>query len=198
MLKRFKNFNETIAPSEHDLRCSGCNRLFSAPLNVTEFICTDCENEGWWIDPAGGIHEPDNGDFEDPAAMYEKIYEKFYNESWHTSDKLKDHNDKTGLFQDGELITTVDKLMTWYGGGNTNWFEDVENTNTMSVDGEHAQESDAEGMDHLKYLFDHKDDKILVTVVNDQSTVFQCYILSFDVDGKEYEMDAVNKPFETT
>lgn len=30
------------------------------------------EIQGYWMDPAGGLHSPDReGDFEDPAAMYE-------------------------------------------------------------------------------------------------------------------------------
>jgi hypothetical protein len=32
--------------------------------------CSHCECEGFWIDPAGGIHH-ETGEFEDPAKMYE-------------------------------------------------------------------------------------------------------------------------------
>lgn len=31
-------------------------------------VCETCEENGYWIDPAGGVHQ---GDDEDPAAMYE-------------------------------------------------------------------------------------------------------------------------------
>lgn len=31
-------------------------------------ICDSCEEKGYWIDPAGGIHDPDE---DDPSAQYE-------------------------------------------------------------------------------------------------------------------------------
>jgi len=35
-------------------------------------LCTSCEEKGYWVDPAGGIHPPEKeGEFDDPAAMYE-------------------------------------------------------------------------------------------------------------------------------
>jgi hypothetical protein len=34
--------------------------------------CTSCNNKGWYIDPAGGVHTPSPDDEHyDPAAMYE-------------------------------------------------------------------------------------------------------------------------------
>lgn len=45
-------------------------------------LCDKCENDGWWIDPAGGVHSPDlEDDFADPAAMYEKFHTEFYDET---------------------------------------------------------------------------------------------------------------------
>ena len=35
-------------------------------------FCDFHAEQGWWVDPAGGVHEPDTEDnFHDPAAMYE-------------------------------------------------------------------------------------------------------------------------------
>lgn len=31
-------------------------------------ICDDCSNKGYWMDPAGGLHSPDE---EDSASQYE-------------------------------------------------------------------------------------------------------------------------------
>ncbi len=34
-------------------------------------VCKTCETQGFWVDPAGGIHS-ENDDYDhDPAAMYE-------------------------------------------------------------------------------------------------------------------------------
>lgn len=38
------------------------------PAQSGSGVCDHCESEGYWIDPAGGIHTDDE---EDPAAMYE-------------------------------------------------------------------------------------------------------------------------------
>lgn len=37
-------------------------------LAVDSNLCEDCEENGYWIDPAGGVHSSDE---EDPAGMYE-------------------------------------------------------------------------------------------------------------------------------
>lgn len=64
---------------DHDLACSGCGNIHVAPKHVQQFLCNSCEDAGWWIDPSGGIHQPDDEeDFEDPAAMYERMYESYY------------------------------------------------------------------------------------------------------------------------
>jgi len=54
--------------------CPVCDKK----VTTKEFVggvCEKCDEEGFWMDPAGGIHYSDpNGDpedFEDPAKMYE-------------------------------------------------------------------------------------------------------------------------------
>jgi len=33
-------------------------------------VCTPCENNGWWVDPVGGLHNDGEDEDYDPAAMY--------------------------------------------------------------------------------------------------------------------------------
>ena len=49
-------------PAEYT--CPNCKQR----TNNINGICIDCEKDGLWIDPAGGIHQDDE---EDPAAIYE-------------------------------------------------------------------------------------------------------------------------------
>lgn len=58
--------------NESLVTCSGCNAKVEEENTSSPFLCNNCEQLGWWIDPAGGVHEPDNeDDFEDPTSMYE-------------------------------------------------------------------------------------------------------------------------------
>jgi hypothetical protein len=69
-LKKFENF-ETLDKPNDLAECSGCH----AKMECTTYVClcSNCEELGWWIDPAGGVHSPDsdNSDFEDPSSGYE-------------------------------------------------------------------------------------------------------------------------------
>ena len=50
--------------------CLSCNKVI--PLDEEANLCKECINKGWWIDPAGGVHPPEEeNDFYDAAAMYE-------------------------------------------------------------------------------------------------------------------------------
>ena len=48
-------------------QCPICYRMFELD-EMGNPVCNKCEVEGWWVDPAGGIHYPDE---KDPAAQYE-------------------------------------------------------------------------------------------------------------------------------
>lgn len=48
--------------NEEENKCEKCKKPGESPL------CSACEEEGWWIDPSGGLHSPDD---DDPASMYE-------------------------------------------------------------------------------------------------------------------------------
>lgn len=52
--------------------CPKCKRM----MPQKEFLgglCKDCDREGYWMDPVGGIHfdDPNSDEFDDPASMYE-------------------------------------------------------------------------------------------------------------------------------
>ena len=81
ILLDFKAFNESEEYDSYgDVECAACHKKhFEEKIDDNAvYLCNDCETEGWWVDPAGAVHPPDNGDFEDPTTMYEKIYEAFY------------------------------------------------------------------------------------------------------------------------
>ena len=59
------------------LQCGVCKKDIEVEGNsvgnsefVGDYICDICEVQGWWVDPAGGLHNPDE-DSEDYAAQYE-------------------------------------------------------------------------------------------------------------------------------
>src|SRR6185369_15282195 len=101
-LLNFKAFFESDEYDSYgDVECAGCHKKFFEEKiddRDTIYLCDDCESEGWWVDPSGGLHPPDNDEFEDPTSMYEKLYENYDKKvKWHDSDKLVDTNDKLGV-----------------------------------------------------------------------------------------------------
>jgi hypothetical protein len=56
---------------ENTVECPICGRMHADPDKLT--VCTACNDQGWWIDPAGGTHQDDSTqeEFIDPAKMYE-------------------------------------------------------------------------------------------------------------------------------
>lgn len=48
-------------------RCPSCNK-YTKDLQIGSGVCIDCDEDGLWVDPAGGVHSEDE---DDPAAMYE-------------------------------------------------------------------------------------------------------------------------------
>lgn len=57
--------------------CSVCNKKEEMELDVVlspnlrgYFICSECTEKGFWYDPAGGLHSPDE-EPEDYARAYE-------------------------------------------------------------------------------------------------------------------------------
>ena len=56
------------------MKCQSCkgenskHKCWVCEKENEEHICEECGNKGWWIDPAGGLHDPEE---EDPAKQYE-------------------------------------------------------------------------------------------------------------------------------
>jgi len=86
--------------------------------------------------------------------------------------------------------TTVDYLMSWYGGDD--WTEDWQVTNTMTVNGEHAQDDGQDGMTWLNFLEEHKDDEIEVEVVETANT----YDINFTVADRDFSIQSIDPVFE--
>ena len=60
-----------IEKIEQVTNCCGCAKQVEDPNPKNKnglVLCGDCDEKGIWIDPAGGIHQPNEAD---PAAMYE-------------------------------------------------------------------------------------------------------------------------------
>lgn len=78
------NFNDKTDVLSNTIKCDVCKAVIPNDKDYEHpFICDACEDKGWYIDPAGGIHyqnddDESEDDFEDPVAMYEKIFNEFY------------------------------------------------------------------------------------------------------------------------
>lgn len=62
--------NKTLNIEEEEDRCPVCHKHITRETSDISGICNSCSDEGWWMDPAGGVHSPDD---DDPAAMYEAV-----------------------------------------------------------------------------------------------------------------------------
>jgi hypothetical protein len=83
--------------------------------------------------------------------------------------------------------TTVNELFQWYIGGD--WKEDWQITNTMLVDGEHAQtKEEPNGELTLERLVSLSDKEVEVT--NEVDPFDRIWEISFTLEGKEYDMQA--------
>jgi hypothetical protein len=67
-MKIVKNFTEFLAESSQE-KCSVCGKPVEKKAEYAD-ICLSCEEKGYWEDPSGGVHSPDEND---PAAMYESF-----------------------------------------------------------------------------------------------------------------------------
>jgi hypothetical protein len=79
---------------------------------------------------------------------------------------------------------TVNEFFTWYAG--PDWKEDCQITNTMTIDGVHAQDGDDEEV--VKRLVELENEAIEITSTPDPSA----WDISFTLDGKEYELQAAS------
>ena len=80
--------------------------------------------------------------------------------------------------------TTVGELFNWYGG--EDWKEDWQTTNTMSIDGVHAQEESEDGLEALEFLAQHEDKEIEITGIDES----YAWDLEFELMGKQFSIQA--------
>ena len=83
-----------------------------------------------------------------------------------------------------KATATVGEFFTWYAG--PEWMEDWQTTNTMTVDGVHAQDGDDDGEAVLEFLAAHKDSPIEI----EGEFVTCAFDLEFKVDGKQIMVQA--------
>ena len=85
-----------------------------------------------------------------------------------------------------KATTTINALFTWYMGAE--WKEDWQTTNTMRVDGVHAQsEKDENGEETLEHLSKNTEVSIEVSGQQDSHGTWD---LDFILEGKAYSMQA--------
>lgn len=90
----------------------------------------------------------------------------------------------------GIVKTTVDELFNWYAG--EDWAEDWQTTNTMTVNGKHAQDDDKDGMTWLNFLEEHKYDEIEVESIE----AGYDYDLNFTVADRDFSIQSSLPVFE--
>ncbi len=107
-------------------------------------------------------------------------------ENWCDSEKLKSFNDITGIYtNENETVTTIDKLMSWYGG--KNWSEDEDVATNLEVETE--DDDIADPMDHLKYLENNKNNNIVVKCEKSLNS----YELTFSINDKTYTLHSIKE-----
>lgn len=86
-----------------------------------------------------------------------------------------------------KATATVNELFEWYIG-TTDWKDDWQITNTMLVDGVHAQNGDYYGKKAVSHLSKNSN-----SVVEVSGESFDgAWELTFTLDGKEYEIQATS------
>lgn len=67
-----RQFNVRWHHKEPLYECPACHKEVPR-ASFSGGTCISCEDSGFWIDPAGGLHfdDPNSDDFDDPAKMYE-------------------------------------------------------------------------------------------------------------------------------
>ena len=88
---------------------------------------------------------------------------------------------------------TIDQLLTWYTGS-PDWNEDWQTLNVAVCDGKHCQDDDEDGMSHLRFLYDHKDDVVEVESEDDGDNMFD---LDFHLEGHDYSIQSLYPALST-
>ena len=96
----YDKINELIEVVQSFWTCPACRKEINVNDERANGICSSCENKGFWVDPAGGVHLSDDDDY-DPASMYEEDT----NESQITKDKFYNLSEAYTEFEDSEKKT---------------------------------------------------------------------------------------------
>ncbi|HUT81250.1 MAG TPA: hypothetical protein VMZ29_08605 [Candidatus Bathyarchaeia archaeon] len=122
-----------------------------------------------FVDPRNIEPGKDEADLERAGQMQETMKAKFVNES-----------------MTKPVQSTVDEFLTWYTA-TPGWYDDWQTTNTMEVNGVHAQYDGSDGMTHLSKLSAAKDSPITI-----EQSRFRPgdWDLSFELDGDEYSLQS--------
>ena len=83
-----------------------------------------------------------------------------------------------------KATATVEEFFSWYAG--PSWKEDWQTTNTMTVNGIHAQKSGDQGVSVLEFLTEHQND----TINMEGEFVFCAYDIQFELAGKKIMVQA--------
>jgi hypothetical protein len=82
--------------------------------------------------------------------------------------------------------TTVGELFNWYAG--QDWKEDWQTTNTMSIDGVHAQDESENGLEALEFLSQHQNEEVEISGIEES----YAWDLDFELMGKQFSIQACN------
>jgi len=86
------------------------------------------------------------------------------------------------------VTCTVDEFFSWYAA-DYNWYDDWQVTNTMSVNGKHAQDDGQDGQTWLDFLKEHQDEQI--EVVSEELSGSGDWELSFDLLDRRFSLQSI-------
>jgi len=82
--------------------------------------------------------------------------------------------------------TTIGELFNWYAG--EDWKEDWQTTNTMSIDGNHAQDESEDGLEALEFLAQHENEEVEISGIEES----HAWDLEFTLMGKIFTIQATD------
>jgi hypothetical protein len=86
----------------------------------------------------------------------------------------------------------VSELFTWYAG--PTWREDWQTTNTMLIDGVHAQDESKDGLDALAFLVEHENEE--VEIIGEE--VEWTWDLEFTIKDRHFTVQSIDFYGETS
>jgi hypothetical protein len=81
---------------------------------------------------------------------------------------------------------TIGELFNWYAG--EDWKEDWQTTNTMSIDGNHAQDESEDGLEALEFLAQHENEEVEISGIEES----HAWDLDFTLMGKLFTIQSTD------